>query len=83
MASTNLEQRLEDLELRVDQLQIELRSAQLGAAGVARDKDWRRTIGAITDDEGMKAIFQEAMRLREEDRRQARSRGGNGRKREQ
>ena len=44
-------------------------------------KDWRRTIGMFTDDEGMKAIFQEALKLREADRKKTRSRApGKGRK---
>ncbi len=36
-------------------------------------KDWRRTIGAFTDDEGMKEILREAIRFRELDRKKARS----------
>ena len=34
-----------------------------------KTKDWRQTIGAFTDDEGMKEILREAIRLRELDRK--------------
>jgi len=40
-----------------------------------KEKDWRRTIGAFTDDEGMKRILRDALRLREADRKKARSKG--------
>lgn len=55
-------------ESQVTQMRSELRLVKEG-----RGKDWRRTIGAFTDDEGVKGIFQEAMRLREIDREKARS----------
>jgi hypothetical protein len=35
-------------------------------------KDWRRTIGAFTDDEGMKEILAEAMKFRDQDRKKGR-----------
>jgi hypothetical protein len=59
----SLKHRVEILEARLDKLQGELISSRNG-----KEKDWRRTIGAFTDDEGMQAILQEAMRLRENDR---------------
>ena len=67
MPSLTLERRVKALELQVAQLQDEVRSAH-----GAKTKDWRRTIGAITDDEGMKEILREAMRLRELDRKKTR-----------
>jgi hypothetical protein len=63
MIRPNLEQRVEFLEAQV----AELRAARANVA-----KDWRRTIGAFTDDAGMQEILREAMRLREADRQQAR-----------
>ncbi len=39
-----------------------------------RLKDWKRTIGIFTDDDGMKQIFVEAMKIRERNRQQARRR---------
>ena len=66
MASGTLEMRIQQLESRVDQLQEELRAAGRPA------KDWRRTIAAFTDDDGMQAILHEAMRLRESDRKRTR-----------
>ncbi len=66
MAALTLEKRVQQLESRLDQLQAELRAAQRPG------KDWRRTIGAFTDDDGMQAILHEAMRLRELDRKTTR-----------
>jgi predicted nucleic acid-binding Zn-ribbon protein len=68
MASSILEQRMARLETQVAQLQSELQTVKRGG------KDWRRTIGMFTDDEGMKAIFKEALKLREADRKKARTR---------
>jgi hypothetical protein len=62
MIQASLEKRLTDLESQV---------AELRAISRQR-KDWRRTIGAFTDDPGMQEILKEAMRLREEDRAKAR-----------
>jgi hypothetical protein len=70
MTQLTLERRVAVLESRMTQLQDELRAAR-----GRREKDWRRTIGAFTDDEGMKEILKEAMQLREADRRKARSKG--------
>ncbi|MEX0713703.1 MAG: hypothetical protein WD403_11250 [Pirellulales bacterium] len=63
MAGLSLEQRIAILESQVDKLRDEVRAAQ------QRNKDWRQTIGAFTDDEGMQQILKDAMRLREIDRR--------------
>ena len=63
MIRPNLEKRVESLEAQV----AELRAARASVA-----KDWRRTIGAFTDDAGMQEILKEAMRLREADRNKAR-----------
>jgi hypothetical protein len=65
MAKQTLEERLTRLESRVAELQAEVATRP--------KKDWRRTIGAFTDDAGMKEILKEAMRLREADRRKARA----------
>jgi hypothetical protein len=66
MARLTLEQRIEILESHVDKLRKEVRAAQ------QPKKDWRQTIGAFTDDEGMQQILKDAMRLREIDRRKTR-----------
>lgn len=66
MATQSLEQRVATLEAQVGKLQEEVRTAQAG-----RTKDWRRTIGAFTDDEGMQQILRDAMRLREVDRQKS------------
>jgi len=68
MANSVLEVRMERLETQMHELQVELQAVK--GAG----KDWRRTIGIFTDDEGMKSVFQEALKLREADRKKARSR---------
>lgn len=75
MSSSSVESRLECLETRVTQLQEELQSMR------SAKKDWRRTIGAFTGDEGMQELLSEAMRLREADREKARvGTDDNGRK---
>ena len=66
MTRTKLEERVKVLESQVAQMRDELTSKG------RRKKDWRRTIGAFTDDEGMQEILREAMRLREADRQKAR-----------
>jgi hypothetical protein len=71
MTPVALERRLKELESQVARLRDEVRSIRS-----ATDKDWRRTIGAFTDDEGLKEVLQDAMRLREADRRRARSKSG-------
>lgn len=65
MASQSLERRIEILESQLGKLQEEVRAGQ--------PKDWRRTIGAFTDDQGMQRILRDAMRLREADRKKARA----------
>lgn len=68
MTPVTLERRLKTLESQIAQLQDEIRSIR----GVKK-KDWRRTIGAFTDDEGLKEVLQDALRLREADRKKGRS----------
>jgi len=48
MVSQSLEQRVTALEAQVGKLQAEVRTAN------GQAKDWRRTIRACNDDEGMK-----------------------------
>jgi len=68
MTRLTIERRVKSLELQVAQLQDKLQSAKNG-----KTKDWRRTIGAFTDDDKLKEILRESMRLRESDRKKARS----------
>jgi hypothetical protein len=65
MASMSLEQRVKKLESQVGELRDQLRTG-------AKSKDWRRTIGAFTDDDAMQEILRDAMRLRDADRKKAR-----------
>jgi len=67
MVTLALEKRVRALESQVAQLQVELRSVRK-----AKPKDWRRTIGAFTDDEGMMGLLAEALRLRNSDRKKTR-----------
>ena len=67
MAKRTLEQRVAALEHQVDELRAAL-------ANGYRPKDWRRTLGIFTNDPGMLEIFDEAMKIREEDRARARRR---------
>lgn len=70
MKQVTLAGRVQALESRVSEL-----AEALLAARTQRKKDWRRTIGAFTDDEGLKEILQEAIRLREIDRQKTRTKG--------
>jgi hypothetical protein len=67
MTLLTLERRLKSLEAQVAQLRDRLRAIDVPKT------DWRRTVGAFTDDEGMMEILRDAMRLRETDRRKARA----------
>jgi hypothetical protein len=62
-----VEERLSQLETRVAELQSALQVLR------PPTKDWRKTIGAFTDDIGMQAILEDAIQLREDDRRKART----------
>jgi len=68
MATQDLEQRVEILESQLGKLLDDVRASRQG-----RSKDWRRTIGAFTDDEGMQQVLRDAMRLREADRKKSRA----------
>jgi uncharacterized membrane protein len=74
MSARTVQQRLAHLEARVAELQEEVRTARRSG------KDWRRTVGAFTDDAGMQGILLEAMHLREADRQQARAKKSGQRK---
>ena len=69
MTAIPLEKRVSDLERRMAEFQTLLSKP-------ADSRDWRRAVGAFTDDPGMQAILTEAMRLRAANR--ARSRRGRG-----
>ena len=64
MTTQDLLQRIENLEMQLGKLRDEVRNGKR-----PKSKDWRRTIGAFTDDEGMQLILRDAMRLREDDRK--------------
>lgn len=68
-AVSSIAQRLAALERQVKDL------TQQHANGSAK-KDWRRTVGMFTDDSEMQALFADAMKLREADRKKARRRQG-------
>jgi hypothetical protein len=67
MPHLTLEERVTALEQQV----AELRAQQ---ANGAKKKPWLETAGIFTGDEGMMELFDDAMKLREEDRRKARRR---------
>ncbi len=67
MARPTLEERVAALEQQVAELKAAMENG-------VRPKDWRRTIGMFTGDEGMQQLFEEAMKLREADRQRARRR---------
>jgi hypothetical protein len=69
MSQATLEERVARLEKRLDELVQEKPTK-----GQPPSKDWRRTVGMFKDDPIMKEIIDEALRMREEERRQARER---------
>lgn len=73
MTNKALEQRVAVLERRVEELQRIVANGE-------RPKDWRRTIGMFSGDDGMKELFAEAIKLREKDRENARRRYAKKRK---
>jgi hypothetical protein len=65
MSRHSVEERLTALEKRVDELLSDQQKSLV-------EKDWRRTIGAFTDDDVMKAIFEEGRKIRQAERDRAR-----------
>ncbi len=66
MKPLSLEQRITALEKEVADLKA------LQSKNGVHKKDWRRTIGMFTDNPGMLELFDEAMKVREADRKKAR-----------
>ncbi len=67
MADLSLDQRVATLEQQMASI--------LGQTGNgSRKKDWRRTVGRFTDDPGMQALFADAQKIRDADRKKARKR---------
>jgi len=66
MSQATLEERVTRLEKRLDELAQERQ-----ANAHSPRKDWRRTVGMFKGDPIMKEIIDEALRMREEERRDA------------
>jgi len=66
MKKQNLEERVVSLEKKVAELESSLNGGY--------QKDWRRTFGMFTGDEGMKRVDEEARKIRERDRQKTRPR---------
>ena len=66
MAERTLEERVAQLEQRVDEL-----AGGRASQPQTPTKDWRRTVGMFRGDPIMKEIIDGALRLREEERRLA------------
>lgn len=77
MAATHVSEIEENPNLMTLAKRVELLEAQFDefrqAVRSPASKDWRRTLGRFAGDEEMRAVFDEAFRLREEDRRQGAS----------
>ena len=69
MSEATIEQRLERLERIVE----ELRQAVSRRPGQPGHDDWRRTIGMFANDPIAKEIIDEALKIREDERREFRS----------
>ena len=67
MKKQNLEERVACLEKKVAELE--------GSLNGGYQKDWRRTFGMFTGDEGMKRVDEEARKIRERDRQKTRQTG--------
>jgi len=63
-------QNLEDSVAALEEKLAELESSLNGGY----QKDWRRTFGMFTGDEGMKRVDEEARKIRERDRQETRRR---------
>jgi hypothetical protein len=61
------------LEERVAALEKQVESLVANSAQPARHKDWRRTSGAFTGDDLMKEVFKEGRKIREAERKRART----------
>jgi len=72
MTQTTLEERVARLEKRLDEL-VQERATERQPLR----KDWRRTVGMFKGDPIMKEIIEGALRLREEERRQAQEQESN------
>lgn len=62
------------LEQRVCVLEKQMAQVNTDHANGLKEKPWLRTMGIFAGDEGMREIFAEALKVREQDRRQARRR---------
>jgi hypothetical protein len=74
MTRATLEERMNALEKRVEELQAQVQK-------LARPKDWRNIVGIFEGNEGMKQVFEEARRIREEDRRRTRPKAAKSKRR--
>jgi hypothetical protein len=64
----SLKERVERLESQLSKLQTSMQRE--------RGKDWRRAVEKYAGDDDLLAVFSEAMKLREADRRRARAKQG-------
>jgi len=69
MRQPTIEKRLSDLEGRISELSRIVHQS-------ARAKDWRRSIGAFTDNPEMQAVLADALDIRAADRARAHRRSG-------
>jgi hypothetical protein len=60
------------VEERIAELERELAALKAQVATLVKPNDWRSVIGMFEGDEGMKRIFEQARKIREEDRRRTR-----------
>jgi hypothetical protein len=75
MSQSTLEKRLASIEDKLDKglASMERQLLHLKAAvEKATQKDWRRSIGVLAGNEGLREVFEEAQKIREADREKAR-----------
>ena len=76
MARTTLEARVARLEAQIVRLSDEVR-----AGGQRADEGWRRAVDLFAGDEDLRSVLEDAMKLREAERRRARRGPSDTRKR--
>lgn len=69
------------LEERITELEKQLAHLKLQIDQLSRPKDWRNAVGIFAGDKEMKQIFEEARKIREQDRRRTKPKPSKSKKR--
>ena len=69
---------IESLEKRLTALEQQVAQLFVNRNGAAPHKDWRNAVGMFSEDSVMKKVFDNALKIREADRRKARRKAKRG-----